>query len=217
MMASGLAGWVATGLAAETKSGSSGFGSGADGVEKTAGTVVSTTPQSIDLKLTSGQITLHAPKSANKNAKEILAIIGQLAPDDSVTVSWTQKDGRKTIQKIEGRGTLEGVVTARTEAWVNVKPDKGDPQKLLFPWAGLTPQDAAKLDQKLMKKIGRTAVGDKAQLTWEISDAKRVVDVKYLSKAPAGKSQANTASKKPGHPNPSPRHRLNQARRLYRL
>jgi len=218
MVAASVAGWVAMGLGAETRSGSSGFGSGTDGMEKTDGTVVSTTPQSVDLKLTGGQITLHAAKSANKSTKEVLSIIGQLAPQDSVTITWTQKDGRKLIQKIEGRGTLDGVVTARTDAWVNVKPENGAPQKLLFPWAGRTPQEVATLDQKLLKKIARARVGDKARLTWEISDAKRVVDVRYLSKTPAEKSPSHAASpkKKPSHPGASPRRLLNQVKRLNR-
>jgi len=211
IIAVSAAAWAATGLGAEAKTGSGGFGSGADGVEKTAGTVVSTTTQSVDLKLSNGQITFHAVK----RAKEILFTIGQLAPQDSVTITWTQKDGRKWIQKIEGRGTLDGVVTARTDAWVNVKPDNGDPQKFLFPWAGRSPEEVAKLDQKVAKKISRARVGDKARVTWEISDAKRVVDVKYLSKAPAEKSKSHTASPQAAsHNRPPARRLLNQAKRI---
>jgi hypothetical protein len=200
MVAASAAVWVATGLGAEANTGSGGFGSNADGTEKTAGTVVSTKPQSVDLKLTSGQITFHAAKGA----KEILGTIAQLAPQDPVTITWTQKSGRKWIQKIEGRGTVEGVVFARTDVWITVKPDSGAPQTLVFPWAGRSLEEIAKLDQNLMKRISRAKVGDKARLTWEISDAKRVVDVKYLSKNPAKKSPPKAGNPQKARPNQPP-------------
>jgi hypothetical protein len=212
-----VAGWTAVGLGAETKTGSSGFGAGDRGVEKTEGSVVSTTPHSVDLKLPEGQITLDAPKGTAKRTKEIHNILSQLVPDDVVTVTWLERDGHKLIQKIEGRGTIEGTVTARTEVWVDVRPEKGAPQKLPFPWAGRTREEMAKLDQNHLKKIERLRVGDKVHVTWEISDAKRVADVRYLSKAPDDKTEHHTANqhKTQKHPQ-SYKKALSRARRMGR-
>jgi hypothetical protein len=191
----GAAACLATGLdagAAESKKAEPKFGSGAEGVNTTTGRVISTASQSVELKSDTTQVTFYATKTS----KAILAIVGQLAPSDNVTITWTQKDGRKWIQKIEGRDTVEGLVTARTDLGIVVKPDNGDPQNLLFPWAGVPKEDVAKLDQKALKRASQAKVGDRVRGTWEISDAKRMVDVKYLAKAPGNKSSSNAAGQR---------------------
>jgi hypothetical protein len=71
------------------------------------------------------------------------------------------------------------------------------------------------LDQNLLKKISRAKVGDKVRGTWEISDAKRVVGVKYLAKAPGNKTPSNAAAEHgPQHHTPSANGPLRRAKRM---
>lgn len=185
------------------------FGSGADGANTTTGKVVSTAAASVKLSFDNQELAFYV----QKNAKAVHATMAQLVPSDEITITWSEKNGRKWIQKIEGHGTVEGLVTAKTDAAIDVKPEKGDPQRLLFPRLSPPAEELSKLDQNTIKKIARVSVGDKARFSWQIAEGKRIVDVKYLAKAPAGKSPNAT----PPHHGPSPRSLLNRARRLGRL
>jgi hypothetical protein len=78
-----------------------------------------------------------------------------------------------------------------------VVPDNGGPQVVYFPWAGATPEELAKLDKKAMKQISRVKVGDEVRMTWEISDAKRITEMKVLERAPGQKNPR--AAAKQGH------------------
>ena len=156
----------------------------------TTGTVLSTAAQSVDLSSDNRRTSFYA----NKAAKDTLALIHDLVPSDKVTISWTQKDARKWIQKIEGRGSVEGFVTAKTDDGLEVTPDSGYSQRAWFPWAGLSTEDAAKLNASATKRLNRVKVGDRVQLTWQISDAKRSVDVKTVAKAPTNKSSSKSSS-----------------------
>lgn len=204
--------------AAESKKGDSrksesrsAFGSGVEGVNTTTGKVASVAGQSVELQSDTGKLTFQA----NKTSKAILATISQLAPPDKVTITWVQKDGRKWIQKIEGRDTVEGIVTGRTDLVVEVKPDNGAAQRILFPWAGVSPQQVAAMDQKLVKRVGQVRVGDKVRLTWEISDAKRAMDVKYLAKAPGHQPPPKAGVQKGAHHHaPAAKGALKRAKRL---
>jgi hypothetical protein len=173
----------------------SSFGSAADGVNTTTGTVLSTGPQSVDLSSDNRRTSFYA----NKSAKDTLALIHELVPSDKVTITWTQKDARKWIQKIEGRGSVEGFVTAKTADGLEVTPDSGFSQRAWFPWAGLSTEDAAKLNASATKRLNRAKVGDRVQLTWQISDAKRAVDVKTVAKAPTNKSSSKSSSNAAHH------------------
>jgi len=172
------------------------FGSGAERGNTTTGKVVSTAAASVKVSSDKRDFTFYAAKSA----KDVLAIIAQLAPPDTVTITWTQeegkksiqkKGGRKSIQKIEGRGTVEGLVIARTDFGVAVRSENGALQRALFPWTGKTPEEVAKLDKSIVDRVNRAKMGDQIRLTWEISDAKRVADVEYLGTAPSPKPSAN--------------------------
>jgi hypothetical protein len=205
--------------AAESKRGDSkkgqsrsSFGSGAEGVNTTTGKVVSAAGQSVEVQADNGKLTFQA----NKASKAILATVAQLAPSDNVTITWVQKDGKRWIQKIEGRDTVEGIVTGRTDLAVEVRPEQGAVQRILFPWAGVSPEQVAKMDQQLLKRIGQARIGDKVRLTWEISDAKRAVDVKYLAKAPGQKPPTKAGAQKDGqhHHGPAPRQLLKRAKRM---
>jgi hypothetical protein len=168
----------------------SAFGSSADGVSTTTGTVLSTAAQSVDLTSDGRRMSFYA----NKAAKDTLALIHELVPSDKVTITWTQKDARKWIEKIEGRGSVEGNVTAKTADGLEVTPENGNPQRAWFPWAGLSSEDAAKLNATTTKRMNRVKVGDRVQLTWQITDAKRAVDVKVVGKAPTNKSSSKSSS-----------------------
>jgi hypothetical protein len=71
------------------------------------------------------------------------------------------------------------------------------------------------LDKNILKKISRANAGDKVRLTWEISEGKRVVDVKFLSKSPGGSPTAKNPRATPQNtPHPSARTWMWRARRL---
>ena len=159
---------------------SEGSGSDRGGAEKTTGAVVSTKELSVELKASGSQHTFYAAK----RDQAIIETIGQLAPQDNVTITWRQKGGKKIIEKIEGRGTLQGTVTARTDFWIEVKPDKGAPQRFTPAWVGGAPAEGGGLDKNTLKKMLRAKPGDKILLTWEISEGKCAVDVKVLVKGP---------------------------------
>jgi hypothetical protein len=175
-----LAASVAVDSSAPAYGDSEGSGSGKGEAEKSSGSVVSTKAQSVELKVDDNQLTFYAAKTA----KGIVETIGQLAPQDNVTITWRQKSDKKWIEKIEGRGTLQGLVTAKADTWIEVTPDKGAPQKFMPAWVGGAPADGGGLDKNMLKKISKSNAGDKVRVTWEISEGKRVVDVKVLARAP---------------------------------
>jgi hypothetical protein len=171
----------------------SSFGSGAEGVNTTTGKVVSVGPLSVELSGDGRNVTFYTTKKSS----DIVPLLSQLAPPDNVTITWAQKSGRKWIQKIEGSDTVEGTVAVRNDLGLVVVPDNGGPQVVYFPWAGATPEELAKLDKKAMKQISRVKVGDEVRMTWEISDAKRITEMKVLERAPGQKNPR--AAAKQGH------------------
>jgi len=185
------------------------FGSGAEGVNTTSGRVASTTAQSIEVRAQGRNLTFYAKKAD----KGMVALIAQLAPPDSVTITWTQKDGRKWVQKIEGRDTVEGFVTGKSNLGIEVTPKDGIPQRALFPWTGKTAEEIANLDEKQMKRMRTAKPGDEVRLTWEISDAKRVTEMKVLTRAPAQRPSGGVGQGTPHH-SPSANSVLRRARRM---
>lgn len=172
------------------------FGSGKDGVSRTSGTVVSIAGQAVELKFEGSQLTFHAPKGS----KALLETTAQLAPDDNVTIAWTQKDGKKWIQAVEGRGTVQGLVTGKTNALIEVKPEAGKAQRFSLVGPGGMPPTAGTPEAAVLKRLARAGVGDKVRLTWEITTAgKQAVDVKFLARAAEAKSGSGKAAPPKAH------------------
>jgi hypothetical protein len=187
---------------------SEGVGSDKGKAEKTSGTVVSTKELSVDLKADGSQHTFYAAK----RDEALIETIAQLAPQDNVTITWRQKGGKKMIDKIEGRGTLQGTVTARTQYWIEVKPDKGAPQRFTPAWVGGSPAEGGGLDKNTLKKMSRAKPGDTVLVAWEISEGKCATDVKVLAKGSGTSATVKAPRTTPPHhpyrhsPNPNPIH-----------
>ena len=148
-----------TGL--EKSDSKSSFGSGAVGENRSTGSVVSTKELSVEVTLDGGNLAFYT----NKHVKTIVTTLAQLAPGDNVTITWNEKNGRKWIKKIEGQGTVEGKVIARTDLWATIKPAKGDPQQLLFPRLTPSAEELAKVDKNAQKRISQMKFGDTVQAT----------------------------------------------------
>jgi ferric-dicitrate binding protein FerR (iron transport regulator) len=157
----------------------------------TKGVVVSITDFTATLKLDSGeQVVFHAPKSKQLTVREV----SQLVPGDEISVAWIEEEGKKWIQEINGRGTVEGVVTGLGDRWIEVTAEGRRAAKFIPPWRGGNPSEGGGLDKEVLKKLGRVRVGNRVLLTWEMPEGKRVVDVKVLE--PRGREESESDAEK---------------------
>ena len=81
-------------------------------------------------------------------------------------------------------GTVTGVVTAKDQAWVEVKAAGEEKARRYVPhWRGGQPKDGGGPDKKLVEAIGKIPVGSQVRLEWEFDERPRVVKIELL-KAP---------------------------------
>jgi hypothetical protein len=144
--------------------------------EKTKGTVVSAENGWVRLKVGNEAISFAVPRFPKIAALEA----SQLTPGDEVTVTWILDGGRKCLKDVEGRGTIVGAVTALGDTWVEVTAPGGKAQRFVPPWVGGSPDRGGGPDREVLKKLGRLRVGMKVELTWEMPEGRRVVDVKAV-------------------------------------
>ncbi len=160
----------------------------------TQGVVVATTDFTLTLKVgPNKEVTFHAPKAKRLVVREV----SQLLAGDRVNVAWIEEEGKKWIQDISGHGTVEGIVTAKGEKWIEVTPKGGKPQRFIPPWRGGMPAQGGGLDRGILKKIAAAKVGDRVALRWEIPEGKRVMDVAVKHRAETSAADSPERPEKP--------------------
>ncbi len=145
------------------------------------GVVLAKTDLTLTLKLESGEKQVfHVPKAKELTVREV----AQLNMDDQATVVWVEEEGKKWIQDIIAKGTIEGVVTGLGDIWIEVKPaGKKNSVRLIPPWLEATENQDGGLDREVLRKLGQTRVGDRVRLQWEMPEGQRVMDLKVVERS----------------------------------
>jgi hypothetical protein len=148
--------------------------------EDVKGVVASTTDFSLTLKVASGEeAVFYVPKMKKLTVQEV----SQLRPGDEVGVIWIEEEGKKWIQDIVGKGVIVATVSGLGDRWIEVTAAGKDAQRFRPPWRGGNPSQGGGFDKEVLRMLGAVRVGDRVQLTWEIPEGKRVVDVKVLDRS----------------------------------
>lgn len=135
-----------------------------------------------------------APKDGGHVDKDMVAAINKLRNGDRVEVQWVATEEGKRInalkvlsatsepaqtQPAQKEGTLTGVITAKTETSITVKPATGES-------ISFTPRMVnGKPDATILNVIRERNVGDKVEVRWVFHEHYRAVAIKLLEKARA--------------------------------
>lgn len=78
-------------------------------------------------------------------------------------------------------GTLTGILTAKGEAWIEVKADGAEAAVRYVPfWRGGNPADGGGYDKEMLQTIKRLVVPNRVKLTWEFQERPRIFRVEIL-------------------------------------
>ncbi len=99
-----------------------------------------------------------------------------------VELVWKKDDGRrvvsvKSVVPSKKKGTVTGVVTARGETFIDVKPDDGPTERYIPRWIGGMPKDGGGLDKDMLKILAKVKVGAKVKVSWIYEERKRVIGI----------------------------------------
>jgi len=124
------------------------------------------------------------PKDGGGPDKAMLDAIKKLRVPNRVKLDWEfaehlRVNSVEIIEPKEKSGVVEGEVTAKGEAWVEVKPAGDAPAERYVPrWIGGMPKDGGGLDKDALRVIGEVKVGDKVRVEWAYEERLRVVSLK---------------------------------------
>ena len=79
---------------------------------------------------------------------------------------------------VKKSGKLFGILTAKGEAWIQVKEDGGLASRYLAPWEGSSPSRGGGFDQKFIRVIDQLVVGNRVILEWFWDGHLRIEKVK---------------------------------------
>ena len=145
------------------------------------GAVQEVTDFTVTLAAADGPVVFRAPK----NNKLIVHEVGQLRAGDEVTIRYSEEEGRKFIRDIDGSGAVAGLVTARGDAWIEVKEGEKPAVRFRAPWRGGNPQDGGGPDRDIVRKIAAANVGSQVELTWAMPEGKRIVALQVRERGSA--------------------------------
>ncbi len=78
-------------------------------------------------------------------------------------------------------GTLDGVLAAKGEAWIEVKADGQETAKRYLPiWRGGAPKDGGGFDKDTLAAIRKLVVPNRVHLAWKQDEHLRIVSVAML-------------------------------------
>ena len=81
---------------------------------------------------------------------------------------------------IKMQGRLNGILTAKGAAWIEVKDDEGYPHRYLPAWIGDSPARGGGFDPSILRELDAIAVGNRVELTWHWDGHLRVDRLKLL-------------------------------------
>lgn len=130
--------------------------------------------------------------------KEIVAAIKKLPVSNLVEVAWEVQEKSRRIVSVKiiapekKEGTVDGVVTAKGENWIDVKPKDGPTERYMARWIGGMPKDGGGMDKAMVAAIAAAKLGDTVQVKWLFDERKRAVSLTVT--APAPEKQADKPS-----------------------
>lgn len=77
-------------------------------------------------------------------------------------------------------GLLNGILTAKGEAWIEVKDDKGYTHRYLASWTGKGPSRGGSFDVGMLEVIDQLVVGNRVSLKWFWDDHLRIEEIEVI-------------------------------------
>jgi hypothetical protein len=94
------------------------------------------------------------------------------------------KDDKKDDKDKKRSGTVVGTLTAKGEAFIEVKADGEEKGRRYVPhWVGGLPAKGGGPDKKMLEVFKKLKIGDRLRLEWEFEERPRAVRVEVLKKA----------------------------------
>ena len=88
------------------------------------------------------------------------------------------------------KGTVTGVVTAKGDAWIEVKADGEEKARRYVPhWRGGAPKDGGGPDKGMVAEIKKVPLNGRVKLDWVFEERPRVEKIEVLAK-PGGTTPA---------------------------
>jgi hypothetical protein len=82
------------------------------------------------------------------------------------------------------KGTVVGVLTAKTDTYIDVKADGEEKARRYVPhWKGGMPEQGGGFDKAILKQIGELKVGSRIRLEWDFEERPRIVRIEVLKAA----------------------------------
>jgi hypothetical protein len=101
----------------------------------------------------------------------------------------------KQEERARKSGAVVGVLTAKGQAWIEVKADGEEKARRYVPnWVGAGPPEGGP-DKAVVKVINGLKVGSRLRVEWQFDERPRVVKIEVLRR-PADKDETNEATKK---------------------
>lgn len=126
-----------------------------------------------------------APKDGGGLDKAMLDTIRSLIVTNRVAVKWEYEERPrvvevKTLLPQKKRGTVRGVIVAKGEHFIDVKPSDGKaPTERYLPhWSGGNPSQGGGLDKEILSVIREAKVGQEVTIRWEYDERKRLLGLR---------------------------------------
>ena len=68
---------------------------------------------------------------------------------------------------VKKEGVARGILTAKGEAWIDLKEDNGFQHRYLAPWLGGAPSKGGRFDPEMLDLIASTVVGNRVKVKWK--------------------------------------------------
>jgi hypothetical protein len=117
--------------------------------------------------------------------RQMIEIIKKIPVSNLVKLTWQMQEHRRivsleTIVPKEKSGTVVGRVVAKSEAWVDVKPEGGPTERYLPRWSGGAPNAGGSLNRDTLRAIAALTIGQKVRIQWTYDERKRVIKIERL-------------------------------------
>lgn len=126
------------------------------------------------------------PQDGGGFDKATLETIAKIPVSNLVKVEWEVNEARRRIVSLtlvapaEKAGTVTGVVTAKGENWLDMKPKDKPVERYMARWIGGAPKDGGSLDKAMIAAIAGVKVGDTVTLQWIYDERMRVIALQVV-------------------------------------
>jgi hypothetical protein len=76
---------------------------------------------------------------------------------------------------VKKEGVARGILSAKGEAWIDLKEDNGFQHRYLAPWLGGAPSKGGRFDPETLDLIASTVVGNRVEVKWKFDGHLRVL------------------------------------------